>query len=219
MKSRARKILQEDQHIHHGFEVPKELSSPSEGEIISLVTKQISTPEPRIRRLDFALAFDPISEPDKAYVWSSNSVEASSFDRTITMIATDLAPYVRSIVACNAKLQQERAKLSNLLSEGGQRGKRMRTTRAAMSALEGGARGSTRKERYFGDKLNKVFVLNTGMESWLDAALEEEKAARKALGPADEGENGGYGIEDDGAAKRVASLCGSDDRDELGDGV
>jgi len=72
--------------------------------------------------------------------------------------------------------------MSNMLSEGGGRkGKRMRTTRAAMSALEGGARSTTRRDRYFTSKLNSQFVLQTGMQSWLDAALREEKAEREFL--------------------------------------
>ncbi|CAG8954301.1 hypothetical protein HYFRA_00005922 [Hymenoscyphus fraxineus] len=232
MKSRARKIFQEDSHIRHDLEVPQELSTPSESELLRLITKQISAPESQLRRIDFSLAFDPISEPEKAYVWSSNSLEASSFDRTITMIALDLAPYVRSIVACDARLQQDRARLSNLLSEGGRQGKRMRTTRAAMSALEGGARRTTRKERYFGDKLNKIFVLYTGMESWLEAAFLEEQASRETLAPDDVSGTGGEGSEDGtvvengpqvvkkvrGSGARVQSSSGSD-RDELGEGV
>ncbi len=49
----------------------------------------------------------------------------------------------------------------------------MRTTRAAMSALEGGARSTTRRDRYFGSKLNSFLVLKTGLQSWLEAALAE----------------------------------------------
>lgn len=115
------------------------------------------------------------------------------------MIASEIAPYVRSIVAYDSHLQQERAKLSNLLSAGGRSGKRMRTTRSAMSALEGGKRNTTRRERWFGDALNKELVLKTGLQTWLDAAaldmLElktksdaggtEEDITKEGLSPAD----------------------------------
>ena len=47
----------------------------------------------------------------------------------------------------------------------------MRTTRSAMSALEGGARSTTRRDRYFGPGLNPYFVLRTGVQSWLDAMI------------------------------------------------
>jgi len=181
MKSCARKYLQVDQHIQHGFEVPPQLDRPSETDVLDLIKKQASIPDPTLSRSDFSLAFDPISEVEK-YVWNTSStLEASSFDRNLAIISTDLAPYIRSIVAYDARLQEERARMSNLLSEGGRKGKRMRTTRAAMSALEGGARSTTRRDRYFSSKLNSQFVLKTGMPSWIDAALVEERIERKAL--------------------------------------
>jgi hypothetical protein len=168
MKSRSRKYLQIDQHAKHNFEIPTELGRPGEKRILNLIREQ-RLPESSINRRDFSLAFDPISEPEKASLYNTGSLEASSFDRTTTLISTDIAPYIRSIVSYDARLQQDRARLSNLLSEGGRRGKRMRTTRAAMSALEGGARSTTRKDRYFGPGLNPHFVLKTGLQSWLDA--------------------------------------------------
>ncbi|TVY78559.1 ATPase family AAA domain-containing protein [Lachnellula suecica] len=182
MKSRARKYLQVDQHIKHGFEVPTQLDRPSEADVIRLITKRATTTDTSLSRLDFSRAFDPISEAEK-YVWStSTALEPSSFDRNMSIIPVDLAPYIRSIVAYDARLQEERLHMSNLLSEGGKRGKRMRTTRAAMSALEGGARSTTRRDRYFASsKLNSQLVLKTGMQSWTEAALVEERAKRKAL--------------------------------------
>lgn len=46
-----------------------------------------------------------------------------------------------------------------------------------MSALEGGARVSTRRDKYFTAPLNTNWVLRTGMESWTDAALAEMGSA------------------------------------------
>jgi hypothetical protein len=172
MKSRARKYLQVDQHVVHGFEYPSELDRPSEAKIIGLIGNQISAPEFALTRQDLSLAFDPISEPEKTSISTNGKLEASVFDRTQAIITTDLAPYVRSIVSYDAKLQQERDRLSNLLSEGGRKGKRMRTTRSAFSALEGGARSTTRKDRYFG-AINPYSVLKTGRPSWLEAVPSE----------------------------------------------
>ncbi|TVY35800.1 ATPase family AAA domain-containing protein [Lachnellula subtilissima] len=181
MKSRARKYLQIDQHMQHGYEILPQLDRPGEGDVLRLIKKQAMIPDLSLSRSDFSLAFDPISEEEK-YVWNTSStLEASSFDRHLAIISVDLAPYIRSIVAYDARLQEERARMSNLLSEGGRKGKRLRTTRAAMSALEGGARSTTRRERYFGSKLNSQFVLKTGMQSWLDAAMVEERIEREAL--------------------------------------
>jgi hypothetical protein len=182
MRSRARKYLQVDQHIKHGLETPTELDRPSEARIIELIRNHSSCPESSLSRKDFSLAFDPISEPEKSSLTTTGTLEASAFDRTMEIIATDLAPYVRSIVAYDVRLQQDRARLSTLLSEGGRRGKRMRTTRSAMSALEGGARSTTRRDRYFGPGLNPHFVLHTGMQSWTDAALAEPKGAGSKAG-------------------------------------
>lgn len=173
MKSRARSVLQADQHVKNGFEVPPELNSPSEARIIELIKNKSCSSKSSLIRRDFSLAFDPISEPEKTSIYSTSSLEASSFDRNLSLITIDIAPYVRSIVAFDAQLQQDRMRLGNLMSAGGRKTKRLRTTRSAMSALEGGARSTTRKDRYFGPGLNPHFVLKTGMQSWLDAALAE----------------------------------------------
>ncbi|CZT40645.1 related to ELG1 Protein required for S phase progression and telomere homeostasis, forms an alternative replication factor C complex important for DNA replication and genome integrity [Rhynchosporium secalis] len=200
MKSRSRKILHLDQHIQHNLEVPTELDRPSESTILRLISDKIVSPKEGIDRFDLSLAFDPISSIEK-YVWST-SLEASSFDRTMTLIVEDLAPYVRSIVAYDARLQQDRLRLSNLLSEGGRKGKRMRTTRAAMSALEGGVRTSTRRDKYFTAALNTSWVLRTGMKSWLDAARVEEEIkpailSRRSSKASLDGDSGGENERDE----------------------
>jgi DNA polymerase III delta prime subunit len=194
MRSRARKYFHIDQHIAHGFEVPSELDRPSEAEIIELIKRERCSPSISLSRHDYSLAFDPIAEPEKTSLYSTGSLEASSFDRHFSLITVDIAPYVRSIAAYDNRLQQDRTRLSNLMSEGGRRGKRMRTTRSAMSALEGGVRSTTRKDRYFGPGLNPYLVLRTGMQSWLDAAaaaLESKSIANESSEDAESG-----GVED-----------------------
>ncbi|TVY56686.1 ATPase family AAA domain-containing protein 5 [Lachnellula cervina] len=181
MKSRARNHLHVEQHIRHGYEILPQLDRPGESDVLRLIKKQAMIPDPALSRSDFSLAFDPISEVEKHVLNNCTTLEASSFDRHLAIISIDLAPYIRSIVAYDARLQDERTRMSNLLSEGGRKGKRMRTTRAAMSALEGGARSTTRRDRYFGTRLNSQFVLKTGMQSWLDAAIVEERIEREAL--------------------------------------
>ena len=128
------------------------------------------------------------------------------FDGTVRPITMDVAPYVRSIVAYDARLQKQRLKLSNLISEGGRGPKRMRTTRAAMSALEGGSRSATRKEKWFSADLNTALVLRTGGEGWSELVRAGERAkalvSGRALGEGGESEGGsgdGDSASDEGA--------------------
>jgi len=180
-QSRLRNHLQIDQHVNKNLEVPAELSRPSEGDVIKQITAQVTEAEVHLTRKDLSLAFDPVAEPEKP--WSSNAaaLELCSFDRTTRLITEDLAPYVRSIVAYDGRLQQERTKMSNLLSEGGRPGKKLRTTRAALSALEGGTRKTTRRERWFSGKVNPYHVMSTGLQSWSDAAALEVSMKADAL--------------------------------------
>ncbi|KAI0996499.1 hypothetical protein K3495_g11682 [Podosphaera aphanis] len=172
LRSRARNHLQVTQHLKYHIDIQPELSSPSESQIINLIRQKRTTCSPCLQRTDFSRAFDPISFPQTQNLWSAGGfIEASQFDRPQRILSEDLAPYVRGIVAYDLRLQREREKMSNLISEGGTAGKRRRTTRAAMSALEGGKRSETRREKYFGNALNSHFVRRTGMQSWINAAL------------------------------------------------
>lgn len=164
LKSQARHLL----HTHHNFP-PR-----NEQKILSLLTNPSISKT--FSRRDLSLAFDPISYSSSSTL--SSSLEPSIFDRTTTIITLDVAPYVRGIVAYDQKLGKERLEKSNLLSEGGSmKGgrKRMRTTRAAISALEGGVREKVRRERYFGNLLNSGWVGRTGGEGWREAVEEEEE--------------------------------------------
>ncbi|CZR56914.1 related to ELG1 Protein required for S phase progression and telomere homeostasis, forms an alternative replication factor C complex important for DNA replication and genome integrity [Phialocephala subalpina] len=176
MRSRSRNYLHVDQHVKMDREVPPELSRPDESDIIRLIRKGATYTDPSLTRRNFSVAFDPISEPEKT-LFTDGKLDASVFDRTMKIIVEDMAPYVRSIVDFDARLQEERIRRSNLLSEGGRKGKKMRMTRAAMSALEGGARSTTRREKYFGSLLNPHLVMKTGMQTWMDAALVEVNAS------------------------------------------
>lgn len=145
---------------------------------------------PHINRMDFAFAFDPIAAPDPSSLHHHQPVsylEPSVFDRTLRLITLDVAPYVRGIIAYELHLQKQRVKLSSLVSEGGtgnggQGSRRMRTTRAALSALEGGTRSATRGERWFKAEMNPYLVAKTAGKGWnrFEAGdLEEEAGEEK----------------------------------------
>ncbi|KAF4981488.1 hypothetical protein FZEAL_2731 [Fusarium zealandicum] len=144
----------------------------TENRAVSILDQSFQQSTTSLTRMDLALAFDPIAVNEKTAV--SSHLDPSVFDRTTKLIVSDVAPWVRGIVEFDNKLMQERMKLGNLLSEGGQGGKRkrMRTTRSAYSAMEGGERKTTRRERYFGDCLNTAFVRRTAGEAWSDAVID-----------------------------------------------
>lgn len=131
-----------------------------------------------ITRKDYSVAFDPIAASDK--IMANGYLDPSVFDREMKLLCVDVAPYVRSIVAYDQRLHNERRSRSNLLSEGGEpEKKRMRTTRAALSALEGGSRATIRRERYFAADINPYLVMRTGGESWDDVAQQAEKLEKQ----------------------------------------
>jgi hypothetical protein len=149
----------------------------TEKQVIQSLDHSFEPQTPPLNRMDLAHAFDPIAINEKA-VYASY-LDPSVFDRTTSLIVLDVAPWVRGIVEFDNTLMQERLKLGNLLSEGGTR-KRMRTTRSAYSAMEGGERRTTRRERYFADTLNTVFVRHTAGEGWKEAI--ESTAPKEMIG-------------------------------------
>lgn len=141
--------------------------------------------DPAISRTDMARAFDAIAASEKQLNLQTGSLDPSVFDRTMNMITLEVAPYVRRIVSYDMRLQEERMRLSSLLSAGGRAGKRMRTTRSAFSALEGSSRRTTRRDKYFGNLLNSHLVMKTAGLEWnqfVDSALAV--AQEKEKGPA-----------------------------------
>ena len=106
---------------------------------------------------------------------SGPSSHITTLDGPLRAVATDVAPYVRAIVAYDLRLEAQRRALSNLLSQGGGRaGAKARTTRASRAALEGGSKAHTRRERWFPKGLDFPMVLRTGGEGWGELALAME---------------------------------------------
>ncbi|KAI9759488.1 MAG: hypothetical protein M4579_002328 [Chaenotheca gracillima] len=158
------------------------LQPPSESRVQDMITHHTDADAVNhwLTRSDLAAAFDPISEPLTSSMAAQGGFQISSFDRPTSLISEDLAPYVRTIVKHDLFLEEQRRQLSNLLSEGGRGGKKLRTTRASRSALEGGNRSSTRRERWFEGDLDVESVLHTGGEGWQDTltnlSLESQQA-------------------------------------------
>ncbi|KAK3944350.1 ATPase family AAA domain-containing protein 5 [Diplogelasinospora grovesii] len=139
---------------------------------------------PAISRIDFAFAFDPLAAAESLPMLPVSYLDPSVFDRTLELIVLDVAPWVRGIVAYDSRLQKQRLRLSSLVSEGGrgtQGAKRMRTTRAALSALEGGSRSSTRGERWFKADINPHLIMKTAGKDWGGPDHEETEEATGPL--------------------------------------
>ncbi|KAI9877368.1 MAG: hypothetical protein M1830_004101 [Pleopsidium flavum] len=126
----------------------------------------------RLIREELSAAFGPIAAPAKPSLAPSTGLLLSDFDRSTSLIVEDLAPYVRSIISYDLRLERERLRLSNLLSQGGRDGKRIRTTRASLAALEGGSKAHTRRERWLPTGTNATLVLRTGGRDWEDVAAQ-----------------------------------------------
>ncbi|KAK7735325.1 hypothetical protein SLS53_007556 [Cytospora paraplurivora] len=185
-----------------------ELYERTENSVISRVRQHASRSsiKPPISRDDFSLAFDPLAASEKAT--AGTSLDMSVFDGTLSCIALDVGPYVRGIVAYDNELQKQRLKKSNLLSRGGT--KRMRNTRAAHAALEGGSRSSTRPDKWFKADLNGFLIMQTAGEGWAEALREETNA--------DSDKSSEVSSRVRGSACRV--LCDDDDSsDELGGSI
>jgi len=189
LRSLARQQLRSAVEVDKTFS-SAELAEMQEGSAIASIRAHLTTQPtsaPAIGRIDFSYAFDAIAAVEE--LLAAAHLDASIFDRNLEPIALDVAPYVRSIVAYDARLQQQRLKLSSLVSQGGRGPKRMRTTRAAMSALEGGVRSTTRKEKWFRAELNTELVARTAGRGWDEAvaSVMEESSIRPSQGNTPDG--------------------------------
>ena len=155
----------------------KESIEPSfdDKKIIHMITEKMQahcTERPNVR-LKYAAVFEPIARSNKPVLGILKGPQISAFDGSLSIITEDLAPYVRSIVSYDLRLEEQRRLLSSLLSQPGKNGKRQRTTRASRAALEGGSKARTRRERWFPNNTNFDSVLQSGGEDWQDVALKQ----------------------------------------------
>ncbi|KAI4214232.1 MAG: hypothetical protein LQ351_003317 [Letrouitia transgressa] len=111
-------------------------------------------------------AFEPLAKTSTGL----SSWTMSAFNVPTATLLTDLAPYIRSIVSFDLRLEEHRRQL-NLLTQSGRDGKRMRTTRASRAALEGGSKSTTRRERWFPPNTDFGLVLQSGGPDWQNIVL------------------------------------------------
>jgi len=149
-------------------------------------------------------AFKPIARSTKPIPGIPKGPRISSFDGPMSVIAEDLAPYVRNIVSYDLRLEEQRRQLDSLLSGPGKNGKKARTTRSSRAALEGGQKAYTRRERWFPNNTNFTLVLQSGGSNWqsalqrmminilgqVAASSDPDGSRRSSIGSAMEGDLG-----------------------------
>ncbi|KAJ5431419.1 ATPase AAA-type core [Penicillium cf. griseofulvum] len=114
----------------------------------------------------FQRIFEPIMRANYSNP-TPTARHAPSFENGLAPITEDLAPYIRSIMVFDGRLQQYRERLFALTAqEHGHGDKRSRTTRASRAALEGGDKASTRKERWFALDTSFYKVQGTAGPEW-----------------------------------------------------
>ncbi|KAI5251340.1 P-loop containing nucleoside triphosphate hydrolase protein [Aureobasidium subglaciale] len=136
------------------------------GLVEQVIEKRASNRRSRhITRGDISTAFDTIATMMTTPTSGPASLAYSVFDGPLRTVVNDVAPYVRSIAAYDLALESYRDMLQgssqNSASGGGAGAKRARTTRAARSALEGGQRQLTRRERWFDPNFDLELALRT----------------------------------------------------------
>ena len=135
----------------------------------------------------------------------------SAFAAPISTLVTDVAPYIRSIIAFDLRLEEQRRQLEAASSDprDGTNKKRTRTTRASRAALEGGAKATTRRERWLPAQLDFGLVSRTGGLGWTECALRrvdhrpEDRCRRESTGSAGDNEDQGdsTGVNSDDACR------------------
>lgn len=114
-------------------------------------------------------AFEPIIRASDSVSQASGRL-APSFER-LSVVAADIAPYIRSIAAYDLRLERYRDELNGLSSQGSTK-RKARTTRASRAALEGGNKSHTRRERWFPTDVNPKRIMATGSKAWEDALAQ-----------------------------------------------
>ena len=147
-------------------------------EVVRLHLGQLSRSDPTRRNL--SSAFEPLLDESRIGLPTAPGRKATSIDNPSAISTiTDVAPYIRAIVRHDQRLEQLRNDLHGSSQATDQNGmnKRQRRTRAARAALEGGDKGSTRRDKWFPEQLDWDAVLKTG-GGWPAVREGEEPASR-----------------------------------------
>ncbi|KAG9795999.1 hypothetical protein KCU88_g53, partial [Aureobasidium melanogenum] len=134
-----------------------------------------------VNRADIANALGPLMEETRIGLPTSPGRKAPSLDNMALSLVTEVAPYVRTIVEHDLRLEQMRSELEGVGGGSQTTGsRRPRKTRAARAALEGGTKTSTRRDRWFPESLDFAAVLASAGDGWPKVLVGPEKDASQA---------------------------------------
>ena len=120
-----------------------------------------------IRPKNLSDALEPLVEDLRTFPPPTGRT-APSLDGLSTTIATDIAPYIRHIVLVDEQIERQRQEIDASSQGTG----RLRKTRRARAALEGGNVANTRVERWFPKDLDFVAVMATGGQWYTSVPLD-----------------------------------------------
>ncbi|KXG52784.1 ATPase, AAA-type, core [Penicillium griseofulvum] len=150
----------------------EDLESQYAGRVLSKIIISAMPPQtPPSTLPQFQRIFEPIMRANYSNP-TPTARHAPSFENGLAPITEDLAPYIRSIMVFDARLQQYREMLYALTAQEHGRDKRSRTTRASRAALEGGDKASTRKERWFALDTPYYKVQGTAGPEWQNVLFQ-----------------------------------------------
>lgn len=135
-----------------------------------VLAKQSHT-KPIFSYIDYFDALEPLMQARHLYPPQTGRL-APLFENCVPVIAEDIAPYIRAIMAYDLRLERYRDALNGIMSQGSTK-RKTRTTKASRAALEGGNKSDTRRERWFTTDVNPNRILATGFKGWEDALVRE----------------------------------------------
>jgi sorting nexin-8 len=157
-----------------------------------IVRAYFSKSEPNeLTRDDLASIFEPMTVEKPTFPPAPGRL-APSLEGPTSIIATDVAPYIRSIVTFDQRLEQQREILTGDLQ-----GKRVRKTRAARAALEGGSKANIRREKWFSEKTDFDKVMQTAGTGWPIWTQDDVASTNASQTPMDASSPEAAAIEDD----------------------
>ncbi|EXJ55507.1 hypothetical protein A1O7_08435 [Cladophialophora yegresii CBS 114405] len=164
-----------------------EIRSAQRHEVVRLYLNQLPSSRSQLTRTTISATLDPLLEESRIGLPTGLGRKSPSLDNpSAVSVITEVAPYIRSIVSHDKHLEQLRNELHSVSQTGST--KRQRRTRASRAAMEGGDKGTTRRDKWFLEALDWDAVLGTGNgwptarddDSLLLTTRGEEEGSRSA---------------------------------------
>ncbi|EFR04710.1 hypothetical protein MGYG_09167 [Nannizzia gypsea CBS 118893] len=145
---------------------PAEVCIGEQDDVLEHVLERAAPKGPKqLHKTVFQDAFQAIIDPPDYSILAS-SIRPLSFEHGTSVIAEDVAPYIRHIVLFDMYLEQYRLRLNGLFPQNGPSSKRARTTRASRAAVEGVGKADIRRERWFPGRVIPELIMATGGKGW-----------------------------------------------------